>query len=104
MRVSALLPIICLTSVLAAPATIAAGQEVPLALKFAQGDVTQYDVSFSGSGGLRGPDGQLLPMGVRGSLSMSQTVQEVLPSRWRHRGSRWGACPAREIRCSRTSR
>jgi len=79
MRVSALLSIICLTSLLAAPGTIAAGQEVPLALKFAQGDVTQYDVSFSGSGGLRGPDGQLLPMGVRGSLSMSQTVQEVLP-------------------------
>jgi len=79
MRASALLSMLCLTLLLSAPATIATGQEVPLALKFAQGDAIQYDVSFSGSGGLRGPDGQLLPLGVRGSLSLSQTVQEVLP-------------------------
>lgn len=79
MRASALLSMLCLTLLLSAPATIAAGQEVPLALKFAQGDAIQYDVSFSGSGGLRGPDGKLLPLGVRGSLSLSQTVQEVLP-------------------------
>jgi hypothetical protein len=52
---------------------------VPLALKFAVGDAAQYEVTLSGSGGLRSPDGETASVSVRGSLLISSRVVEMLP-------------------------
>jgi len=61
-------------------ATGAGAQEgVPLALKFAPGDVMQYQVSLSGSGALTAPDGERSPVGLRGTLACVLTVSEVRP-------------------------
>jgi len=61
-------------------ATAAAAQEgVVLAFKFTPGEVQEYDVSFSGSGGLRAPDGEVAAMGMQGSCRLKVTVVEVRP-------------------------
>jgi len=61
-------------------ATCAGAQEgVPLALKFAPGDVMQYQISLSGSGALTAPDGERSPAGLRGTLTCVLTVSEVRP-------------------------
>jgi hypothetical protein len=64
---------------LVSAAALRAEEEVPLAFKFAAGDVMQYEVSVSGSGGLRAPDGELAAAGMQGSFSLVCTVSEVLP-------------------------
>jgi hypothetical protein len=59
-------------------ATVAAAQEaVPLAFKYAPGDALEYDVTITGSGGLRAPDGQFSPAGLQGNLRLSMIVGEV---------------------------
>jgi len=72
---------LCLSLFVAlAAVTGAAAQEgVVLAFTFTPGDVQEYDVSFSGSGGLRAPDGELAAMGMQGSCRLRLTVAEVLP-------------------------
>jgi hypothetical protein len=52
---------------------------VTLGLKFAPGDTLQYDISFSGGGGLTTPGTELTVLGVQGSLSLAERVAEVLP-------------------------
>ena len=73
--------LLCLSLLLAlAAATAAAAQEgVVLAFKFTPGEVQEYDISFSGSGGLRAPDGEMAAMGMQGSCRVKITVGEVLP-------------------------
>jgi len=57
---------------------MAAAQEaIPLAFKYAPGDTLEYDVTITGSGGLRAPDGQSSPAGLQGNLRLSMTVGEV---------------------------
>jgi hypothetical protein len=71
--------------ILSALAVIALGggavaqEEVDLAFKFTPGDVMDYDITMSGSGGLRAPDGELAAMGLQGNLRLSITVAEALP-------------------------
>ena len=78
---SKLTRLFCLSLLLAlAAATTAAAQEgVVLGFKFAPGDVQEYEMSFSGSGGLRAPDGEMAAMGMQGSCRAQVTVGEVLP-------------------------
>ncbi|MFB3880354.1 MAG: hypothetical protein ACE149_03775 [Armatimonadota bacterium] len=52
-------------------------EPVSLAFKYAAGDQLEYDVTITGSGGLRAPDGQFSPAGLQGSLRVSMTVGEV---------------------------
>ena len=54
-------------------------QDVPLAFKFAVGDVIQYDVIVSGSASVTAAGNQVTPVTVRGNLSLAQTVTQVLP-------------------------
>ncbi len=56
----------------------AASDAVELAFKFAPGDVVKHEVSVSGGGHLRSSQGQMSPIGVRGTLSMVYTTREVL--------------------------
>ena len=63
----------------ASGAASAAQQAVPLALKFTAGDTLQYDVSFSGGGGVTVPGAEVSAVGIQGSLSIAQNVIEVLP-------------------------
>lgn len=73
-------PLLLVVLVCLAGQTVAAADDaVPLAFKFAPGDVLRYDVTLSGSGGFNGPDGAVSPIGLRGTLSILQTVTEVLP-------------------------
>ncbi len=65
---------------LLATAATAQGEGISLAFKFNAGEVQEYDVSLSGSGGLRAPDGEMAAMGVQGSARLSFTVLEVLPN------------------------
>ena len=66
--------------VLLVAATVARAQDaVDLSFKFAPGDVMEYDITMSGSGGLRAPDGEFAAMGLRGNLRLKVTVAEVLP-------------------------
>lgn len=60
-------------------ASLAAQEPVTLALKFALGDTIQYDVSFSGNGGITAPGAELTVVGVQGGLSLAERVVEVLP-------------------------
>lgn len=62
-----------------AVASPAQEQRVPLAFKFAVGDVIQYDVSVSGSASVIAAGNQVTPVVVRGNLSLAQTVTQVLP-------------------------
>ncbi len=62
-----------------AAAAATAQDAVPLALKYSVGDVLEYEVTLSGSGGLRAPDGQFSPAGVKGNLWVTMTVAEVKP-------------------------
>lgn len=56
----------------------ASGQQAfSLAFRYATGEVVEYDVTFTGSGGLRAPDGQFSPAGLQGSLRLNMTVAEV---------------------------
>lgn len=75
--------LICVLAVLvflgAQVAAPAAQGPVTLALKFAVGDTMQYDISFSGGGGMTAPGAELTPLGAQGILSLSQRVVEVLP-------------------------
>ena len=57
----------------------ASAEPVDLTLKFTPGETVEYDISMSGSGSLRGPDGTNAAMGLRGSCRVSATVTEVLP-------------------------
>ena len=56
-----------------------AQEQVSLAFKYAAGDVLEYDVTLTGSGGLRAPDGQFSPAGIQGNLRLIMTVAEVRP-------------------------
>jgi len=56
-----------------------AQQAVPLAFKFAAGDVVQYDVSISGSATMTAMGSQVTPVTIRGSLSLVQTVAQAFP-------------------------
>lgn len=56
-----------------------AQQPVPLAFKFAAGDVIQYDVTISGSGGVTTPDAKITPVELQGSLTLVQTVTQCFP-------------------------
>jgi hypothetical protein len=78
---SKLVRVLGLSLLLAAlTATAVAAQEgVPLAFKFNRGDVLDYDVSLSGAGALRGPDGETAAVGVQGSMRLSFTVVDVQP-------------------------
>ena len=59
-------------------ATYAGAQEgVPLALRFAPGDVMQYQISLSGSGALTGPDGERSP--VTRIMSISECSKASQP-------------------------
>jgi hypothetical protein len=72
--------LMCAVVVVALAATACWAQEgVTLALKFTPGETQEYDVSFSGSGGLRAPDGQMSAMGVRGTCGLTVKVLEVRP-------------------------
>ncbi len=75
-------PIPCLLLVVAVAAltspALSAADSVPLALKFAPGEVLQYEVSFSGSGFVTAPDSQTEVLALRGNLSVMQRVVEVL--------------------------
>lgn len=63
-----------------AAGTAALAQEgIPLGFHFAAGEVAEYQISFFGSGSLSPLEGGLLPMALRGSLSLSCTVSEVFP-------------------------
>ncbi len=74
-------PLLVVFAVFLAAAGLASAQEaIPLAFKYAVGDVFQYEVTVSGSGGLRAPDGQFSPAGIQGNLRLSATVAEVLPN------------------------
>ncbi len=64
---------------LLATVSLAQNEGVQLAFKFNPGEVQEYDVSLSGSGGLRAPDGEMAAMGVQGSMRLSFTVLDVLP-------------------------
>jgi hypothetical protein len=79
MRAPALRFLPLLAALLAPAVSGAAEQSVPLAFKFTPGDVVTYEVSFSGSGGLRSPDGDLAPVGIQGRCDIKHTVSEVLP-------------------------
>jgi hypothetical protein len=74
-RVPALSLVLLLLAATGAPAQ----QAVSLAFKYAPGDVLDYDVTLTGSGGLRAPDGQFSPAGIQGNLRLSMTVAEVRP-------------------------
>lgn len=65
---------------LSLPLAAAAEQPVSLALKLAPGEVLTYDLTFSGGGALVGPDGSLATLGLRGNMSLRQTVTEALPA------------------------
>jgi hypothetical protein len=56
-----------------------AQEGVDLAFKFTPGEVMDYDISMSGSGGLRAPDGDSARMGLQGNLRLKVTVAQVLP-------------------------
>lgn len=73
--------LLCLSLLFAlAAATAASAQEgIVLAFKFTPGDVQNYAMTFSGSGGLRAPDGEMGAVGMRGSCHVKMTVGEVLP-------------------------
>ena len=58
---------------------LCAEPSVPLALKFAAGDVLRYEVSFSGGGGVTVPGSEVSVVGLQGTLSVVQKVAEVLP-------------------------
>jgi hypothetical protein len=60
-----------------AVAAASAQEPVSLAFKYAPGDVLEYDVTVTGSGGLRAPDGEFSPAGIQGNLRLSMTVAEV---------------------------
>lgn len=62
-----------------AGAAAAADERVQLALKFEAGDEAEYEVTLSGSGGFRSPDGELVPLGVQGGLGLAYRVVDVLP-------------------------
>jgi hypothetical protein len=62
-----------------APIAAAAQQTVPLAFNYSPGDVLEYDVTLTGSGALRAPDGQFSPAGIQGDLRLSITIAEVRP-------------------------
>jgi len=77
---SKVMRLVCFSVLFALAATAAGAQEgVVLAFKFTPGDVQRYDISFSGSGGLRAPDGEMAAMGMQGSCRAKVTVGEVLP-------------------------
>lgn len=63
---------------LAAPGSAIADEGVPLAFSFTPGEVMQYDITLSGAGGLRAPDGELAPVGLQGNLRLVCTVVSVL--------------------------
>ncbi len=65
--------LVCLTR------TAAAQEEVDLALKFTPGEVMDYDITVSGSGGVRAPDGEVAAMGLQASLRLQVSVAQVLP-------------------------
>ncbi len=56
-----------------------AQQAVPLTFKFAPGDVLQYDITISGSGGLTAADAKATPVDIQGTCSLVQTVTKILP-------------------------
>jgi hypothetical protein len=74
MRRAALLLLLAAFTCLAAQAAAIGDDTVPLAFKFAPGDVLRYDVSLTGSGGFNGPDGEVSPVGLRGAFSIGQTA------------------------------
>ncbi len=63
----------------AAGGAASAQEQVDLAFQFTPGEVMDYDLTMSGSGELRAPDGELAAMGLQGSLRLKVTVAEVLP-------------------------
>ncbi len=77
-RVAAFIALAALALTLAGD--VAGAQEgVDLAFKFTPGEVMEYDIGMSGSGGLRAPDGESARMGLRGNLRLKVTVAQVLP-------------------------
>ena len=75
-RLAQVLALALLMSLLVATG-VGAQEGVPLALRFAPGDVMQYQISLSGSGALTAPDGERSPAGLRGTLTCVLTVSEV---------------------------
>jgi hypothetical protein len=56
---------------------LAADEAVPIAFKYAQGDMLRYDVSFSGVGNLAVPGVDSTSVGMQGSCGVSQSVLKV---------------------------
>ncbi|UCC67298.1 MAG: hypothetical protein JSV79_09195 [Armatimonadota bacterium] len=71
---SVLMVIACL----GAQAPGACKEAVQLAFKFSPGEVTTYEVAVSGAGHVRSSEGELVPVGVQGSLSFNCRTVEVL--------------------------
>ena len=78
MRISGLVVALAALAGLAVAGVGCAQQGVPLAFKFATGDVLQYDVTLSGAGGMSAGEGSLTPVSLQGSFSVVQRVTRVL--------------------------
>jgi len=76
---SARIAVFAMAAVVLAGMSAAAEDRVQLALKFEAAEEAEYEVTLSGSGGFRSPDGELVPLGVQGGLRVAYRVVEVLP-------------------------
>lgn len=61
-------------------ATLACAEgPVPLALKYATGDVITYDIGITGAGGVTAMGQSVSPLSLQGTLTLVQTVTRVFP-------------------------
>jgi hypothetical protein len=78
MRGSAPLALLALAAYLWPGGSALAQQSVPLALKFAAGEVTQYEIAISGEGSISAAEGELTSVTFRGAFTVVQKVTQVL--------------------------